>query len=88
MKTLILSLGLLLLAASQAVAVDLVNKDNKSYKVRVTSDNGSTTTSIGPMTSMGNICYGSCRIEVETVGSIPASYDQSILIQAGKLVVE
>lgn len=88
MKTLILSLGLLLLAASQAIAVDLVNKDNKSYKVRVTSDNGSTTTLIGPMASMGNVCSGSCRIEVETIGSIRASYGESIAIEAGKLVVE
>jgi hypothetical protein len=88
MRTLLLSLGLLLLAATQAVAVDLVNKDNKSYKVRVTADNGSITTLIGPMASMGNVCPGSCRIEVESVGSIPASYGQSIAIEAGKLVVE
>jgi hypothetical protein len=88
MKTLVLSLGLLLLAATQAVAVDLVNKDNKSYKVRVTSDNGSSTIFINPMSSKGDLCSGSCRIEVETVGSIPASYDQSIVIQSGKLIVE
>jgi hypothetical protein len=88
MRTLVLSLGLLLLATSQAVAVDLINKDNKYYKVRVTSDNGSVTTSISPMAFIGNICSGSCRIEVETIGSIRASYDQSIAIETGKLVVE
>jgi hypothetical protein len=88
MKTLVLSLAFLLLAATQAIAVDLVNKDNKSYKVRVTSDNGSFTTFISPMDAMGNVCSGSCRIEVETIGSIRAAYGQSIAIEAGKLIVE
>jgi hypothetical protein len=88
MKILLLSLGLLLLTSTQAVAVDIFNKDNKPYKVRVVSDNGSFTTVIAPRAFMGNVCSGSCRIEVETIASIHASYGQSIAIEAGKLVVE
>jgi hypothetical protein len=86
MRSLVVTIGLLLLTTSQALAVDLVNKDNKPYNIRAISARGTVTVLIQPMSIRENICTGACRIEVKNVGSIDADYNQRISIEDGKLI--
>jgi hypothetical protein len=86
MKSLVVTISILLFTTSQALAVDLVNKDNRTYQVKVTSASVPLTTKIQPMTTKENICTGSCLIEVKNVGTIEADYNQRILIEDGKFI--
>lgn len=85
MKSLAVMFGLLILSTSQALAVDVVNRDEKTYTIRATSSDGTYVFSIPPMTSRKDVCEKSCRIEVVGRGSIEASYNQVVLIEGGSL---
>lgn len=85
MNKLLLTLTFLLLGAPSAIAVDLVNRDSKSYEVRVTSNGKSFDTSIDAATVINNICSSSCRIEVKGVDSIQATQNQTVVIENGSL---
>jgi 16S rRNA U516 pseudouridylate synthase RsuA-like enzyme len=88
MRSLLVTTGLLLLTTSQALAVDLVNKDNKPYQVFVTSARGTITVLIQPLSVAENICTEACQIRVKTVGTVEAAYNTSIKIENGKLIRE
>jgi hypothetical protein len=88
MKSLVVTIGILLLTTSQALAVDLVNKDNKPYQVVVTSASGTITVLIQPSSVAENICSEVCQIRVKNVGTVEAAYNTSIKIEDGKLIRE
>lgn len=70
-----------------AMAADLVNQDDREYKVRI-HDVGTTHSSIGGNTTQTSVC-GSCRIEVEGAGSVEVSSgDSRVVISGGSVSKE
>jgi hypothetical protein len=88
MKSLVATIGILLFTTSQALAVDLVNKDNKTYQVFVTSASSTVSIIIQPLSVVENICRAECQIRVKNVGTVEAAYNTSITIENGKLIRE
>ncbi len=86
MRSLVVTIGLLLLTTSQALAVDLVNKDNIAYRIWVTSSSGTVSMLIRPLSVTENICTEACQIKVKNVGTVEAAYNKSITIEGGKLI--
>lgn len=76
---------LLVLSTTPSFAVDLINKDQKSYDVEITTLDGTTKTTIAGQTVKNNICSGKCEIEVKGVGTINASTQDKIIIQNGQI---
>ena len=80
-------LAVALFASSNAFAVSLINKDSKSYDIKVI---GSSTmsTSIQSGTVKNGICNSSCKIVVDGVGDIEASGSDKVVIKDGKLSIK
>jgi hypothetical protein len=88
MRILILMFGILALSAGQALAADLVNKDDTPHKVRIVSDDRDVTISVGAFSIQENICRSSCRVILDDRFKVDLGYDQSVLIKNGNLFVE
>jgi hypothetical protein len=76
---------LMLCGASVALAIDLQNLDNKKYDVKITQNGTTTSTSIEPNTTVGNVASGEAEIEVVNVGTIKASGQDTVVIKDGKV---
>lgn len=87
MNKILLTLGLLLASASSAIAVDLVNRDNGGYEVRVTANKKTSDYSIDGLTAI-TICNSSCQVEVKGVGVIQANQNQTVVIENRTLRVQ
>jgi len=72
------------LSSGMAFSVTLINKDSKSYDIKVKRSSSTTSTSIGSNTTKMNICK-KCTIEVDGVGSMKAEGDVKVIIKDGKL---
>jgi hypothetical protein len=88
MKTLVVTIGLMFLTTTQALAVDLINKDSQPYQIWVTSANGTVSILIQPLSVTENICKEACQIRVKNVGTVEAAYNKSVTIENGKLIRE
>jgi hypothetical protein len=75
-----------LFLCSAVLAADLINKDSKSYEVKI-HDVGTTHSSIEGNTTKVSIC-SDCKIEVVGVGTIKASGSDKIVIKDGSLSKE
>lgn len=73
-----------LMAVSVASAVDLVNKDSKTYKVKIHDGPATTNSSISGSTTQSSVC-SDCEIEVVGVGSVKASGSTTVIIENGAL---
>jgi hypothetical protein len=83
----VILLGALSFSAGAALAVDLVNRDSKSYKVKI-HDVGTTHSSIGSNTIRPSVC-SRCKIEVVGVGTVKASGSGTkVIIKGGRLSVQ
>ena len=77
----------ILMVSVMAFSVDLVNKDSKTYNIKIKSSSSTTSTSISGNTTKMNVC-SDCTIVVEGVGEIEASDSDEIIIKDGKLTKE
>ena len=84
MKFSLITAIVLLTSATTASAVSLVNKDSKSYDIRVKGSSSTMTTSISGGTTKGSIC-SSCTIKVDGVGEVSASGSDKVTIKNGKI---
>ncbi len=75
------------LSSGMAFSVTLINKDSKSYDIKVKRSSSTTSTSISSNTTKQNICK-KCTIEVDGVGSMDAEGDVKVIIKDGKLKKE
>ena len=87
MKKLAILLTVIALAAPSSWAVDLINKDDKSYDVKIKDGPSTTNTSIAGSTHRPSVC-SSCTIEVVGVGEVEASGDEKVVIKGGKISKE
>jgi hypothetical protein len=86
--SLIVILGTIIVTPNSAFGVDLINKDNGGYEVKVSLQNGSTRTFIDPLSVKRDICSGQCEIQVKGVGTINASNSDKVVIRNGNLSKE
>jgi len=75
------------LMVSSAFAVDLVNRDDKIYDVKIHRGAVTTSSTISGNMTQVNICPD-CEIEVEGVGKITASGSEKVVIHNGSLAKE
>ena len=80
----ILPFAVMLVAATQANAVSLQNKDSSSYNIRVVGSSTMTGSINGGVVKNG-ICRSDCTIEVDGVGAIDASGSDRVVIKNGQL---
>jgi hypothetical protein len=80
----ILTIFAILMVSLMAFSVDLINKDGKSYNIKIKSGASTTSTSISSNTTKSGVC-SSCTIVVEGVGEISADGSDKIIIKDGKL---
>lgn len=86
MKRLLIA-SVALLTALPVAAADLINRDSRSYDVKI-MDVGTTHSSISSNTHRTSVC-SSCEIEVVGVGSIRVeSGDDKVIIKDGSLSKE
>ena len=74
------------LVPQAAIAVDLVNKDNVAYQVRIVDDSGERQVIITPRETLVDICFRG-EISIEDVGTISAEPTDTIIIQNGELSI-
>ncbi len=79
-----MTVGLVVLAATQAHAVSLQNKDSASYDIRVVGSSTMSTSINGGVVKNG-ICRSACTIEVDGVGTIDADGSDRVVIKNGRL---
>ncbi len=77
----------LCLIASSAFAVDLVNRDDKIYDVKIHSGAITNNSTISGNMTQVNVC-SDCEIEVDGAGKITASGSEKVVIQNGALSKE
>ncbi|MBD2179347.1 hypothetical protein H6F42_20695 [Pseudanabaena sp. FACHB-1998] len=80
--------GVIAVTANEAFAVDLVNKDNGGYEVKISLSSGTNRTFIDSLSVKREICRGKCEIEVKGVGIIKADNGDRVVIRDGNLSKE
>lgn len=75
----------LILVCSMTHAVNLQNKDSKSYGIKVKGRSSTMSTSISSGTTKGSIFSSSCTIKVDGVGEIDTCGSGRVVIRNGKL---
>ncbi|HAA28199.1 MAG TPA: hypothetical protein DCE56_11645 [Cyanobacteria bacterium UBA8553] len=86
MKQLLMTLGIILLSAASALAVDLENKDGQTYQVKITENGTTREVSIETGAKLSNIC-SNCQIDINGIGSINAQGTDVVTIENGKLTL-
>jgi hypothetical protein len=86
MKKLICAFGIVLLTASNALAVNLTNKDSQAYQVKITEGSNTREVSIESGATLSNVC-SNCQIDINGIGSINAQGADVIIIENGKLTL-
>ncbi|OIO55883.1 MAG: hypothetical protein COX57_11990 [Alphaproteobacteria bacterium CG_4_10_14_0_2_um_filter_63_37] len=82
-----LAFAALVIPTTAMAAADLVNKDSRSYNIKI-HDGGTTSGSISGNTTRNSICW-SCTLEVEGVGEIDITdSDSRVIIRDGQLEKE
>lgn len=87
MKKTAVALICVCLMVSSAFAVDLVNKDDKAYDVKIHDGAATTSSAIAGNTTRVNIC-SDCEVEVAGAGKIAAAGSEKVVIQNGALAKE
>jgi hypothetical protein len=83
---LILALGIVLLSSTNVLAVELANKDDKAYTVKVTE--GTQTQEISlEAGAKQEVCKAECQIDIDGLGSINATGTETLSIEKGAIVV-
>lgn len=83
---LILALGIVLLSSTNVLAVELANKDNQAYAIKVTQGSETQEISLEPGATQ-EVCNANCQIEIDGVGSINATGTETLSIENGAIVV-
>lgn len=83
---LILALGIVLLSSTNVLAVELANKDNQAYTVKVTEGTQTQEISLEPGATQ-EVCKGQCQIDIDGIGSINATGTETLSIENGAIVV-
>ena len=84
MKRLIASFALMAAAASPAFATDVINQDQKAYKITIVDGSYTSTKEVGSRTSAYGLCgTGPCTFKIKG-SSITAGKDDKILINGGQ----
>lgn len=84
---LILALGIVLLSSTNALAVELANKDSQAYTVKVTEEGSEPQeVSLEPGATQ-EVCNANCQIEIDGIGSVNATGTETISIENGAIVV-
>jgi len=87
MKKIIMALGIVLLSATSAFAVDLENKDSQPHKVTITEGDNKEEIDLAAGASQ-SVCASTCQIDVEGIGSINATAaEDKFVIEEGKISV-
>ncbi|MFN7973859.1 MAG: hypothetical protein U0166_16175 [Acidobacteriota bacterium] len=87
MKKLLAATALMLIGARTTLAVDLINKDDKKYEVKIHSGASTTNTSIEGNTTQVSVC-SECKIEVVDIGTVEAKGSDKVVIKDGKVAKE
>jgi hypothetical protein len=80
--------GLALVAAPVAAATDLVNKDDVTYAIAISSGAGTMKTQIAGKTVKIGVCASTaakCVVTVEGVGEIEVTGADDVIIENGRL---
>jgi hypothetical protein len=83
---LILALGIVLLSSTNVLAVELTNKDNQAYTVKVTEGTQTQEISLEPGATQ-EVCKANCQIDIDGIGSINATGTEALSIENGAIVV-
>lgn len=83
---LILALGIVLLSSTNVLAVELANKDNQAYTIKVTQGSETQEISLEPGATQ-EVCQANCQIEIDGIGSINATGTETLSIENGAIVV-
>lgn len=87
MKKLILALGIVLLSATNTLAVELTNKDSQAYTVKVTQEGSEAEEiSLEPGATQ-EVCTANCQIDVDGIGSINVTGTEVLTIENGAIVL-
>lgn len=88
MKKIVIALGIVLLSATSAFAVELENRDEQSHQITVTTEGGNTEEITLEAGASQAVCQSTCQIDVEGIGSINATTpEDSFVIEEGKISV-
>jgi len=83
----IMALGIILLSATSAFAVELENRDSQPHQVTIT-EGGNTEEITLEAGASQTVCESTCQVDVEGIGSINATTPQdSFVIEEGKISV-
>lgn len=88
MKNLLIALGIVLLSTSNALAVDLQNKDSQGYSIKITEGGRSSEISIEAGQTLTKVCSSSCQVDIEGIGSINGKGSEKISIEDGNFVFD
>lgn len=88
MKTLLIALGLVLLSTTNALAIDLQNKDSQGYLVKITEGGRSREISIEAGQTLTKVCSSSCQVDIEGIGSVNGIGSEKISIENGNFVFD
>lgn len=87
MKKLMLALGIVLLSSTNALAVELTNKDSQAYTVKVTEEGSQTQEVFLEPGATQEVCKANCQIEIDGIGSINATGTETITIENSAIVL-
>lgn len=86
MKKLIVACGIVLLSSTSVLAVDLTNKDEEAYTVKITEGSNTEEISLEPGATE-TVCDSPCQIDVDGIGSINATGTETITIENSTIVL-
>jgi hypothetical protein len=87
MKKIVMALGIVLFSATNALAVDLENRDSQPHQVTITEGDNTEQVTLEAGASQ-RVCESTCQVDVEGIGSINATTPQDrFVIEEGKITV-
>jgi hypothetical protein len=85
MKRLLAGFALMLASASPALATDIINQDQKAYKLTILDGSYTSTKTVPSRGSVYGVCgTGPCKFTIKG-SSITAGKDDKLVINGGKL---
>lgn len=82
-----MALGIVLISATSAFAVEVENRDSQPHQVTIT-EGGNTEEITLEAGASQTVCESTCQVDVEGIGSINATTPQdSFVIEEGKISV-